>query len=171
MSNQETTKKEIENLVKKYELLLKEGRITEYNESNTRKDFILPLFSALGWEVTNINEVQEETRVSRDRVDYSFNLAGVSKFYLEAKALKTDLDKPEYAQQAIDYAYNKGVPWAILTDFEKIKVFNAEWKAKTLQDSQFLEIAYNEYLDRFDELWLLSKESLTQGLLDKEAER
>jgi len=171
MFTKETAKKEVEHLVKKYELILKEGRIGEYNESNTRKDFILPLFSTLGWEIANINEVQEETRISRDRVDYSFNLVNIPKFYLEAKALKADLDKPEYAQQAIDYAYNKGVPWAVLTDFEKIKVFNAEWKAKTLTDSQFFELSYNEYISKFDQLWLLSKEAITQGFLDKEAER
>lgn len=101
--------------------------------------------------------MQEETRISRERVDYSFNLTGIPKFYLEAKALKVELDKPEYAQQAIDYAYNKGVPWAVLTDFEKIKVFNAEWKAKTLRDREFFELLYNEYISKFDQLWLLSK--------------
>jgi len=34
-----------------------------------------------------------------------------------------------------------------------------------------MTIRYNEFLDRLDDLWLLSKESFEQGLLDKLAER
>ena len=79
---------------------------------------MLPLFQYLGWDIFNIDEVAPEEKASKGRVDYAFKLHGISQFYLEAKPLKADLNKPEYKEQVVTYAYNKGVTWAVLTDFE-----------------------------------------------------
>ena len=43
----------IRELVSKYEQIKKSGEIKKYNEESTKKDFILPLFEALGWNVYN----------------------------------------------------------------------------------------------------------------------
>ena len=40
-------------LISKYEQIKKSGEIKKYNEESTKKDFILPLFEALGWNVDN----------------------------------------------------------------------------------------------------------------------
>ena len=69
-------KKQIEKLIGKYEALTSAQR-KKYNESMTCKDFILPLFQALGWDVYNnfsTNEVISEKQVSGKRVDYAFNV-------------------------------------------------------------------------------------------------
>ena len=78
---------QIERLVGKYEDLTPVQR-RDYNESMTCKDFILPLFQALGWDVYNRftdYEVASEAQVSGKRVDYSFHLNNIIKFFLEAK--------------------------------------------------------------------------------------
>ncbi len=81
------------------------------------------------------------------------------------------MDKPEHAEQAINYAWHKGCTWAVLTDFEAIKIFNAEWKTANLFQSRFISLDCNQFLEQFDELWLLSKESFEQELLNKKAEK
>ena len=43
----------ISELVTKYEQIKKSGEIRKYNEESTKKDFILPLFEALGWNTSN----------------------------------------------------------------------------------------------------------------------
>ena len=164
----EEARQEIAKLVAKYQSL-DERAIREYNEANTRRNFIEPLFSALGWDIRNREEVTEEESISRKRVDYAFRLRGIPKFFLEAKALKADLDNPEYAKQAINYAYHKGTTWAVLTDFEGLKVFNAEWKEPIVTRSLFFKLNYDEYLSRFDCLWLLSRPACEQNLLDQKA--
>lgn len=116
------------------------------------------------------DSVSAEERISKKRVDYGFKINGIPKFFLEAKAIPVDLNKTKFAEQAINYSWHKGCTWAVLTDFEGIKVFNAEWKSKTVRDNLFLNLIWSDYLDRFDTLWLLSKESFEKGLLDKEAE-
>ena len=170
--NKNSAKQKIKKLVEKYEQVVKSGQLKKYSEEQTKKDFIMPLFEALGWDVFSKNEVSaEESIKSSGRVDYGFYLNGRPKFYLEAKSLKTDLHRQEYANQAIRYSWNKGVTWAVLTDFESIKVFNAEAISKFLFDKMFFEISHSEFIERFDQLWLLSKEAFEQDLIDKEAEK
>ena len=48
------------------------------NEMQTRLGYILPLFNALGWDTSNINEVSPEEKVSRGWVDFSFRIGGAS---------------------------------------------------------------------------------------------
>ncbi|OGC47099.1 MAG: hypothetical protein A3A94_03580 [Candidatus Portnoybacteria bacterium RIFCSPLOWO2_01_FULL_43_11] len=168
--SQEQTKNRIKKLIEKYERLDQE-RIRKYKEANTRKDFILPLFQALGWDVynTKADEVIEEESVSGKSVDYAFKIDGITKFYLEAKAFNINLDEEKWADQAIWYAWHKSVPWAILTDFESIKVYNAEWDEPRAENSLFFEIKYQDYVKDFERLWWLSKEGFQKGVLDKEA--
>src|SRR3990172_6145848 len=121
----EEAKKKIAGLIAKYESL-NSSQVKSFNEANTKQSFIEPLFKALGWDVDTTSEVTLEERASSGRVDYAFKLNGVSQFYLEAKPLKADLTNPEYAKQAVTYAYGKGVTWAVLTDFEELRLFNAQ---------------------------------------------
>ena len=174
MMNIEDAKQRIKELVDSYTKLVEEKRIGKNNEEMTKKDIILPLFKALGWNVYNkpnkTDSVSAEETISKKRVDYGFRINGIPKFLLEAKAIPVDLNKTKFAEQAINYSWHKGCTWAVLTDFEGIKVFNAEWKSRNVSENLFLDLSWRDYLDHFDKLWLLSKESFEKGLLDKEAE-
>ena len=117
----EQAKKKIKELIEKYESEKSAGKIKQYTEAETKTGFIEPLFQALGWDTQSRDEVGLENQVSAGRVDYSFKLAGIVEFYLEAKALRVDLDKPDYTEQALNYAWHKGVVWTVLTDFEAVK--------------------------------------------------
>jgi len=161
----------VSRLVVKFNEVASSKRINGYNEEMTKKDFILPLFRVLGWDVENSTEVTAEERVSKKKVDYGFRINGVPKFYLEAKALKEDLETPKHVEQAINYAWHKGCTWAVLTNFASVRVFNAEWKTTNVLQSNLKTIFVHEFEDRLNELWLLSRESLQTGMLDKEAEK
>ena len=152
----EGARQEVAKLIARYQSL-DERSIRTYSEADTRRTFIEPLFGALGWDVYSREEVAEEVKAAGGLADYVFKLHDVSQFYLEAKALRAELTKPEYVKQAINYAYHKGATWAVLTDFEGLKVFNAEWREPVVSRSLFFELKYDEYLSRFDWLWLLSR--------------
>lgn len=169
--NKEVSRKQIQQLIDKYEKVKASHLIFKYTEEETKKDFIQPLFQALGWNTTDKNEVSAEQVLSAGRIDYGFYLNGRLKFNVEAKSLKTALNREDYANQAVKYSWNKGATWAVLTDFENLKVFNAQVIDRFLADKQFFDIPYDKYIERFDQLWLLSKEAFTESLLDKEAEK
>jgi len=167
----EKARREIEQLIAKYRKVVEDGRVKGYKEEETKKDFIQPLFRTLGWDMENSLEVSAEENVSKRRVDYGFRINGIPKFFLEAKSLREDVEDPEYIRQAINYAWHKSCTWAVLTNFKTLRIFNAEIKNPNPLQSELITIHYENYLDRFEDLLLLSKEGFNQGLLDQKAEK
>lgn len=162
--SKQVSSQEVANLVTQYKSM-DERTIRTFTEADTRRVFIMPLFHALGWDVYSREEVAEEVKAAMGRVDYVFRLHGVSQFYLEAKKLRADLTRPEYVKQAISYAYNKGITWAVLSDFEGLQVYNAQ------TGRLFINISYDNYLRDFNDLWLLSKEAFQSNALNEKAEK
>lgn len=142
----------------------------QYNESETKTGFIEPLLQALGWNTQDRNEVGLEENISGGRVDYSLRINGSPKVYIEAKPPRTKLTSTEVVSQAITYGYNKRtVPWVVLTDFQELRLFDVTIRPsrRNLEAGLRMDLSYDRFLDRFDDLWLLSKESVESGLLDQ----
>ncbi|MBN2116648.1 MAG: N-6 DNA methylase [Anaerolineales bacterium] len=170
MTTQELAYTEVEKLVKGFRSLSAPQR-KGMNEMQTRLGYILPLFKALGWDTSNINEVSPEEKVSRGWVDFSFRIGNVPRYFLETKRANEDLNDPRWVKQAIDYAWTKSVTWALLSDFEGLRVFNAEWKESNPFSAQFIEFGLDDYLKDFERLWWLSKPETNARRLDLEAEK
>lgn len=174
ITTKESARTGIKNLVEKYREIESTGKLSAYNEAQTRNEFIEPMFEYLGWDMRNLRnkrEVITEESVSSGRVDLSFQLQGMPVFFLEAKAIRINLDEWKWAEQAINYSWNKSVSWAVLSDFEGVKIFNADLPPKNLASNLFLELKFDEFEDRFDDLWLLSKESFQAQELNLRAEK
>jgi len=128
------------------------------------------LLQALGWTTQNRNEVGLEEKISRGRVDYSLKIKGSPKIYIEAKPPRARLTKAEAISQAITYGYNKrSVQWVLLTDFQELRLFDVTIRPnkRNLEAGLRLDLTYDLFLDRFENLGLLSKESVESGLLDR----
>jgi predicted type IV restriction endonuclease len=147
---EEQVKERIEQLITKYKNLPLKLR-KQYNEASTKNSFIQPLFEALGWDFSDISEVEPEQRIAAGRVDYVFKINGVSKFCLEVKPLRDELNDDD-RRQAISYAYNKGVSWAVLSNFDRLQVFNAERQTLDLNSILFLNLTCEDYLSDFNDL-------------------
>jgi SAM-dependent methyltransferase len=144
-----------------------------YSEQETREYFILPLMRALGWDTENPYEFSAEESIAGKYADFGFYLNGVPVFYLATKRVRADLDD-DAMKQAISYAYNRGIAWAILTNFEQLIVLNAERDFEKIADAKFITLTYDQYAESgFDDLWLLSKPALSQSPrpLNQRAER
>lgn len=159
-------RKAVEALVNKYRSL-STLEINACNEENTKNGFILPLFHALGWDTSDQAEVSAEHPTASGRVDFTFKLNGVSRFFLEAKPLRAELyQHPEWVKQAVSYAYSRGIPWVVLTNFKDLWVF-----AGDAQERRLMEFSVDTYVTALDSLLLLSKEAVASNSLDKEAQR
>ncbi len=112
-------------------------------------------------------EVTREEASGRKRVDYAFKIKGVTRFLLEAKNLDAELANPDYARQATDYAWNRGVDWAVLTNFCELKLYYVSRYSHHI--IPFISLGHEEFLCRFDKLWLLSKVSMTARELQERA--
>ncbi|MBI3627690.1 MAG: N-6 DNA methylase [Candidatus Sungbacteria bacterium] len=162
--------KKIHGLVEKYRAEKESGKLKKYTEEETKKGFIEPLFTALGWDITDKNEVSAEENISSKRVDYGFYLDERVQFYLEAKAAKENIEDSKWADQAVKYSWNKGVTWAVLTNFERLIVFNAQDIERSLADKELFDIAFEDY-EKDERLLLLSKDAFAKNELDAYAEK
>ncbi|MCJ7491768.1 MAG: N-6 DNA methylase [Dehalococcoidia bacterium] len=158
----------IQRLVAKCESLPARGW-QGYNESNTRKDFIEPLFEALGWDVRNKEEVDGEKFVRPGFADYAFIRHGMVRFYLESKKLEEDLDQEEFVRQVITYAYSRGVSWAVLCNFSRLVVFDAQEEMGGARPLYVLNLGCGDYVSRPELLSLLTPESILEGRLTEHA--
>lgn len=173
--NEQLLKKTIKELYDKYYKIREEGRYNQINEEMTKIQFINPLFEALEWDIRDKKGEQEVTfgeRIGSGYVDYVFRLNGIPQFILEAKPLKAMISDERWVKQTIDYAFNKGITWAILCNYENIWVFNANGRHKDLIEHRFLKLDFENYLEDeyFEYLTWLSRDNFERGVLDKKAE-
>jgi len=149
-----------------------------HGETNIRANYIDVLFQALGWNMTNVYEVDREysqkNNSSTKKVDYGFKINGKLKFFVEAKEANVDLENNKNAiYQAKRYAYstNGKAPVVILTDFEEFLVFSV-LKAPLYDntDRELLKkhsMKYSGYLANWDLLWdTFSREAVKNGSLE-----
>jgi hypothetical protein len=71
------------------------------------------------------------------------------------------VDRTPEEQQAINYAFANGGTWAILTNFERLRLFNArrDWLVLSFERP-------GAFLTEFDQLWQLAYHNVVNGSLD-----
>ncbi len=176
----------IKKLVERFSDQRESYKQSDYNEAQTRADFIMPFFKALGWDVNNEKGVAEPYRpvVHEDvlkinhapykRPDYSFRVGGVRKFFVEAKkpsiCLKTEKG-PAY--QIRRYGWNAKLSLSIVTNFAELAVYDCRRKPEKEDDpsiGRVLYLTYTDYVEHWDELVeRFSFDAVWQGKFDQYA--
>ncbi|SBT51672.1 TaqI-like C-terminal specificity domain-containing protein [Micromonospora narathiwatensis] len=127
----------VEELVERFLGRRAEFESPSYLEARVRVDFLNPFFQALGWDVTNHQNVPECSREviteARLRVgaqtkapDYLFQAFGEPAFIVEAKKPSVRLrDDPAPALQLRRYGWNSGqIAVGLLTDFQELSIYD-----------------------------------------------
>jgi hypothetical protein len=187
MSNKETAKAIIGKLVEKFTAQLELYKAGKYNETQTRIDFINPMFEALGWDIDNRTDKLETERdvFHEDKVltdeglkspDYAFTINGTRQFYLEAKKPSVNIkDDISPAFQLRRYGWTTKLVISILTDFEELAVYDCFEKpvaTNAAAHSRIKYIKFTNYEKEFDYIWdLLSREAVVNGSILRYAEK
>lgn len=184
MTNKEIGFKKIQELVTRFSEQLTAYKKSDYNETQTRRDFIDPFFKALGWDIDNEQGFAESYRevIHEDRVkvgtatkapDYSFRLSGGQRlFFVEAKKpsvlIKDDI-QPAY--QVRRYGWSAKLNVSVITDFEEFAIYDCTKKPIPTDKTSVARvkyITYNDYISEWDFLWnTFSKEAVLKGSFDK----
>ncbi|MDD5453090.1 MAG: TaqI-like C-terminal specificity domain-containing protein [Candidatus Bipolaricaulis sp.] len=157
-----------------------------YNETQIRREFVDPLFTALGWDVANASGYAEAYKdvVHEDAIviggmtkapDYSFRVGGARKFFVETKRPAVKIrDDAAAAFQLRRYAWSAKLPLSILTNFAEFSVYDCRVKPERSDPAGTARILYltcDEYEARWDELaGIFAKESVLKGSFDRYAE-
>jgi hypothetical protein len=173
-------------LVERFDRNVDAYRSGSYNETQARREFIDPLFKALGWDIDNESGYAEAYKdvIHEDAIkvggvtkapDYCFRVGGTRKFFVEAKKpavnIKNDV---EPAFQLRRYAWSAKLPLSILTDFEEFAVYDCRVKPDKADGAATARTIYLPYT-RYDDEWdtiasTFGKEAVLQGSFDKYAE-
>jgi type I restriction-modification system DNA methylase subunit len=184
MTNKEIGFKKIQELVTRFSEQLTAYKKSDYNETQTRRDFIDPFFKALGWDIDNEQGFAESYRevIHEDRIkvgtatkapDYSFRLSGGQRlFFVEAKKpsvlIKDDI-QPAY--QVRRYGWSAKLNVSVITDFEEFAIYDCTKKPIPTDKTSVARvkyITYNDYISEWDFLWnTFSKEAVLKGSFDK----
>jgi type I restriction-modification system DNA methylase subunit len=174
----------ITQLVERFEDQYNSYRKSDYNETQTRRDFIDPFFKTLGWDIDNNNGYAEAYRevIHEDRIkiggatkapDYSFRLVGGKRlFFVEAKKPSISVkDEVQPAYQVRRYGWSAKLPISIITDFEEFAIYDCTKKPNTYDKASVARIKYltfKEYIKEFDFIWnTFSKERVLKGSFDQ----
>ncbi len=95
----------------------KKGKV----EENVKIKLTLPLLELLGYDVQK--DMDFEHHVRDKRADIAILFEGAPKLIVETKDLDSNLDY--HVNQALDYAFNKGVDWVVLTNGIEIRLYKS----------------------------------------------
>ncbi len=178
-----TAPAEIVVLVERFRQQSPAYRAGRYNETQLRRDFLDPLFEALGWDVSNrknyserfrevIHEVSVEVGGQARAADYAFQSGGGVLFFLEAKKPSINIETdPEPAFQIRRYAWSAKLPVSLLSDFEHLAVYDTRVKPVQGDPAHIGRVRlyhYSDYVEKWDEIHgLLSYQAVHQGSLER----
>jgi len=152
------------------------------SEANICANLVEPLFSLLGWNTSDIKQVDRQSyvrgagypdvalkidnepvifvevkkigKIPKNRIDPQAQMT------LPLKELADLIDRTPEEKQAFKYARGQQIDWAILTNFVCLFVYNANQEQIVLSFK-----TPEEYLERFDDLLWLSREKVKEGSL------
>ena len=176
---------EIQKLVERFQLHREEYLTGNYNETQLRREFLDPMFKALGWDIDNEQGFAEAYKdvVHEDAIrigdklkapDYGFRIGGTRKYFLEAKKPAEHIEgDPKHAYQLRRYGWSAKLPLSILSSFAEFAVYDCRIKPLKTDKASKARVKLlrcEEYLDRWDEIAIFSRDAILKGSFDRFAD-
>lgn len=142
-------------------------KLGKWNEDEVKGYLIEPFLKALLWDPTDPNFVRRQYPVTMGsetkKVDYALMSGDSPACVVEAKAGEIDVSD---ARQALSYARNLDVSWAMVTNGQRVCLYGTEfYKSENIMNALVMDIAISpESID----VSLDSLKYLANGTLDSE---
>ena len=104
-------KKEIVGFIKD---LKSNKKLETFDEASTKQAVVLRLFSFLGWDIFNVDEVYPDYSANSHNVTYALRSKNTNKIFIEVKRVHEKLDN--YQKPLLSLASSENVDIAILTN-------------------------------------------------------
>jgi SAM-dependent methyltransferase len=184
--NEAQAKEALKKLIDKYNKLTTDEK-REMSEATVVRQFVdILLRDVLGWPIEDTARYRYEQVTQVGRPDMMLTPEHGGTIFVEAKRFgiikelelsRTDIrgvitpgqlalpgmavDRTPEEQQAINYAFKNNGTWAILSNFERLRLFNArrDWLVLSFERP-------GAYLSDFDALWQLAYHNVINGSLE-----
>ena len=151
--------------IKRFQPVLSSAKARDVNESDTAIIVTDMLSEVFGYD--KYSEITSEHAIRGTCCDLAIKLEGSLAILIELKAIGLELRDP-HVKQAVDYAANQGVDWAVLTNGIHWKIYKVHFKKpidqELVAEFDFLGLEAKSE-DHLAMLHLLSKEGWTKSAL------
>ena len=173
-TNKQDAYEQVKGLIDSFKEQYSFFRTAKYSEAQLRIDFLNPLLKSFGWDVDNESgktqflrdviqeesiEVEEADVITKKNPDYTLRILGNRKLFVEAKKVAIDIETSKAASfQTRRYGWNANLGISVLTNFEKLVVYDCRYKPDNKDDPQtarYKVFHIENYLSKFDELYQL----------------
>ena len=162
---------EVRREIERIQGYISNGRLTQFDEANTKATAIEPILRELGWDVVDPDEVRREYSVGSRSVDYALFCDDTLKVFIEAKKGSEPLER--HQEQLLDYAFAEGVEIAILTNgatwWFYLPIRAVSWKRRRVATVELDPQDNTEIAQKLVDV--LSKENVCSGRAIQNAER
>ena len=162
---------EVRREIERIQGYISSGRLTSFDEANTKATAIEPIFRELGWDVVDPDEVRREYSVGSRSVDYALFCDDTLKVFIEAKRGAESLERHD--EQLLDYAFAEGVEIAILTNgatwWFYLPIRAVSWERRKVATVELDRQDSTEITQKLADL--LGKENVESGAAIQKAER
>jgi len=134
----------------------------QLNESQTQTVVIEPLLKTLGYAVWEYQKTAAETYTGTIP-DYTILPNTACEWFLEVKKWQLSLTDKE-ASQAVMYAFNRGKRWAILTNGDEWRIYDAHCKEQLTSKCIYVVKSLDSD-NAIEVISLLTKESMQHDML------
>ena len=179
---------DIHSLVEGFRANLRNLRDEHTPEAVIRQEYIDTFWKLLGWDVANDTHrslaekdvvieamvgTLEGEKIRSRRPDYIFRIDGFTRFVVEAKPPHIDIQTDKDAIfQAKTYAWSAQIPFAVLTNFEQFRLFDATIKPYYAEPDRGIvsdfDLRFEDYTTQWDILWkIFSRSGVAGGSLEQ----
>ena len=141
------TQKDVQNAIEQIEEVIEEAGefISNCHEYQTRYALIDPILSSLGWNISDVNQVEVEYRTDWGPVDYALleSPDGKPAIAVEAKALWKNLEATAIQRQILSYAEGIKKGYLVLTDGATWRIYDLGKRGK-FQNKMVEEVCIGE---------------------------
>lgn len=166
---EDEAERRIHNLVEDYLRILVSGKEDSFNRKRVKVAFVEPLLEALGWDdqASGIGMIEWGS-------DFIFT-CGMNKIFIRIHGLDENLEGcnrhgRSYVEQAFQRAFDIRADWLVFTNFVETRLYDCHERKPTFASVKKIQplrkIKFSEYELKFDDLWLISTESVFSGTLD-----
>lgn len=186
-ANKNETREQLGGLIDSFKKQYAFFKTAKYSEAQLRIDFLNPLLKSFGWDVDNESaksqflrdvvqeesiEVEEADVITKKNPDYTLRILGNRKLFVEAKKVAIDIETSKAAAfQTRRYGWNANLGISVLTNFEKLVVYDCRYKPNNddePQTARYKVFHFEQYVSQLDELsQILSYESISSGFIDE----
>jgi len=176
-------KQQLIDLVQKYQIFKREGRLNLSSEETIRT-WVNELLSIFDWNVMDTSQILQEkvlSKVEKERLneiyststrpDYTFKTGNQKLTFLDAKAVNVNIEtSSSSAFQIKSYGWSITAPCTFLTNFEEFAIYDCTYIPNQNQPANLGRTYFkiDEYVDNFDVLEKhLLKSNVLNGTLEK----